>query len=175
MGSRRKKKMTTQPRIVGIDLGKHWFHVMGVDGDGAMMLRKKRNRAQLKVFAATFPRSRAMEACCGSQYWGRVFAHAGHEVRIVPAQFVKPYVKTNKNDFNDAAAIAEAASRASMRFVPLKTTKQLELQTSHRINHAPAADRKPVGPCGTFGASPVSSIGPLTEFRRSRLSGQLVR
>jgi transposase len=126
--------MTNPLHIVGIDLGKHWFHLIGLDRDGAIVLRKKTNRAQLATFAATTPPGVvAMESCSGSQYWGRVFAHAGHTIRIVPAQFVKPYVKTNKNDFNDAQAIAEAASRGTMRFVPLKTPEQLELQALHRI------------------------------------------
>jgi transposase len=92
------------------------------------------SRTQLSAVAATAPRTVvAMESCSGSQYWGRLFAQAGHEVRLVPAQYVKPFVKTNKNDFNDAQATAEAASRASMRFVPLKTPEQLELQALHRI------------------------------------------
>jgi transposase len=137
--------MTTQPHIIGIDLGKHWFHLIGLYRDGAIVLRKKQSRSQLSAFAATTPRSIvAMEACGGSQYWGRVFAQAGHEIRIVPAQFVKPYVKTNKNDFNDAEAIAEAASRATMRFVPLKTTEQLELQASHRIRRRLVYERTAV-------------------------------
>ena len=116
-----------QPVIVGIDLGKNWFHLVGVDRGGATVVRKKLNRSQLAQFAATEPRCIvATESCPGSQYWGRVFASAGHEIRILPAQFVKPYLKSNKNDFNDAAAIAEAAGRASMRYVPLKTMEQLE-------------------------------------------------
>ena len=137
--------MTTQPHIIGIDLGKHWFHLIGLDRDGAIVLRRKLSRSQLSAFAATTPRNVvAMESCCGSQYWGRVFAQAGHEVRLAPAQFVKPYVKTNKNDFNDAQAIAEAASRATMRFVPLKTTEQLELQASHRIRRRLVHERTAV-------------------------------
>jgi transposase len=137
--------MTNQSHIIGIDVGKHWFHLIALDRDGAIVLRKKLSRAQLSAFAATASRSVvAMEACCGSQYWGRVFAHAGHDVRIVPAQFVKPYVKTNKNDFNDAQAIAKAASRATMRFVPLKTTEQLELQASHRISRRLVHERTAV-------------------------------
>ena len=137
--------MITQAHIIGIDLGKQWFHLIGLDRDGAIVLRKKFTRSQLRAFAATTPRSMvAMEACGGSQYWGRVFAQAGHEIRIVPAQFVKPYVKTNKNDFNDAEAIAEAASRATMRFVPLKTTEQLELQASHRIRRRLVHERRAV-------------------------------
>jgi transposase len=74
-----------------------------------------------------------MESCPGSQYWGRVFTKAGHEVRLLPAQFVKPFLKANKNDFNDAEAIAEGGGRANMRCVPLKTTEQLELQALHRV------------------------------------------
>src|SRR5918993_3103125 len=124
----------TPPAIVGIDLGKNWFHLVGLDEGGATILRKKLNRAQLAEYAATAPRCIvATESCPGSQYWGRVFTAAGHEVRILPAQFVKPYLKANKNDFYDAAAIAEADGRASMRYVPLKTTEPLELQALHRV------------------------------------------
>ena len=137
--------MTKAPTIVGIDLGKNWFHLIGLDARGATVLRKKLNRGQLAAFAATTPRGIvATEACPGSQYWGRVFARAGHEVRILPAQFVKPYVKANKNDFHDAAAIAEAASRASMRCVPLKTMEQLELQAFHRMRQRAVRERTAV-------------------------------
>src|SRR5712691_2170705 len=126
--------MTAEPTIVGIDLGKNWFHLIGLDARGATVLRRKVNRLQLAEYAATAPRGVvATESCPGSQYWGRVFTKAGHEVRILPAQFVKPYLKANKNDFNDAEAIAEAAGRASMRWVPLKTNEQLELQALHRV------------------------------------------
>lgn len=137
--------MTTAPTILGIDLGKNWFHLIGLDERGATVLRQKLNRGQLAAYAATAPRGIiATEACPGSQYWGRVFAQAGHDVRIVPAQFVKPYVKGNKNDFHDAAAIAEAASRASMRCVPLKTMEQLELQALHRMRQRAVQERTAV-------------------------------
>jgi transposase len=126
--------MMTEPSIVGIDLGKNWFHLIGLDTRGATVLRRKMNRIQLTEYAATSPRCVvAMESCPGSQYWGRAFTKAGHEVRLLPAQFVKPYLKANKNDFNDAEAIAEAGGRASMRCVPLKTNEQLELQALHRF------------------------------------------
>lgn len=126
--------MNTELSIVGIDLGKNWFHLIGLNGRGATVLRKKLNRVQLAEYAATAPPCVvATESCPGSQYWGRIFAKAGHEIRILPAQFVKPYLKANKNDFNDAEAIAEAGSRASMRCVPLKTNEQLELQALHRV------------------------------------------
>ena len=126
--------MTNAPTIVGIDLGKNWFHLIGLDARGATVLRRKLNRMQLAEYAATaHPCIVATESCPGSQYWGRIFTKAGHEVRILPAQFVKPYLKANKNDFNDAEAIAEAGSRAHMRCVPLKTNEQLELQALHRV------------------------------------------
>jgi transposase len=118
---------------------------VGVDDTGATVFRKKMNRSQLALFAATAPRCIvAIESCPGSQYWGRAFAAAGHEIRILPAQFVKPYLKSNKNDFNDAAAIAEAAGRASMRYVPLKTTEQLELQALHRVRRRLIVERTAV-------------------------------
>src|SRR5215472_10022098 len=128
----KEEEMTTQ--IIGIDLGTHGFHLIGLDRDGAIVLRKKLSRAQMSAFASRTPRSVvAMEACCGSPYWGRLFAQAGHEVRIAPAQFVKPYVKTNKNDFN-----------ATMRFVPLKTTEPRERQASHRIRRRVVHERTAV-------------------------------
>lgn len=136
---------STTPTIVGIDLGKNWFHLIGVDARGATVLRKKLNRGQLAAYAATAPRCVvATEACAGSQYWGRVFAQAGHEVRLLPAQFVKPYVQANKNDFHDAAAIAEAGGRAGIRCVPLKTTEQLELQALHRVRQRVVMERTAV-------------------------------
>jgi transposase len=136
---------STTPTIVGIDLGKNWFHLIGVDARGATVLRKKLNRGQLAAYAVTAPRCVvATEACAGSQYWGRVFAQAGHEVRLLPAQFVKPYVQANKNDFHDAAAIAEAGGRAGIRCVPLKTTEQLELQALHRVRQRVVIERTAV-------------------------------
>jgi transposase len=136
---------STTPTIVGIDLGKNWFHLIGVDARGATVLRKKLNRGQLAAYAVTAPRCVvATEACAGSQYWGRVFAQAGHEVRLLPAQFVKPYVQANKNDFHDAAAIAEAGGRAGIRCVPLKTTEQLELQALHRVRQRVVMERTAV-------------------------------
>lgn len=128
--------------VIGIDLGKNWFHLIGMDKQGHAVLRKKLNRAQLAEFAATTPACIvAMEACPGSQFWGRRFQDAGHKVRIIPGQFVKPYLKSNKNDFNDAEAIAEAAGRGTMRFVPLKTRDQLDLQALHRARQRLIVER----------------------------------
>lgn len=131
--------------VTGIDLGKNWFHLVGMDERGHPLFRKKFNRAQLAEFVATAPACIiAMESCPGSQYWGRRFKDAGHTVRIIPAQFVKPYLKSNKNDFNDAEAIAEAASRGTMRTVPLKTTDQLEMQALHRVRQRFIVERTAV-------------------------------
>jgi transposase len=134
--------MTNTVTVIGIDLGKNWFHVVGIDHGGKPVLRKKLGRLQLGQWAAQLPTCRvAMESCPGSQHWGRKFAALGHDVCIIPAQFVKPYLKSNKNDFNDAEAIAEAATRATMRCVPLKTDDQLELQAIHRVRARFVAER----------------------------------
>ncbi len=131
--------------VIGIDLGKNWFHLVGMDERGNPLFRKKLNRAQFAEFSATTPACiAAMESCPGSQYWGRRFQNAGHTVRIIPAQFVKPYLKSNKNDFNDAEAIAEAASRGTMRTVPLKTIDQLEMQALHRVRQRFIVERTAV-------------------------------
>ncbi|MEF2510245.1 transposase, partial [Vibrio mimicus] len=99
-----------------------------------MLWRKKLTRTQLKTFVHnTLPTTVAMEACPGSQYWGRLFDDAGFAVKIIPAQFVKPCLKSNKNDFNDAAAIAKAGSRGTMRCVSLKSHEQLARQATHRV------------------------------------------
>jgi len=131
--------------IVGLDLGKSWFHVIGMDRVGRIVLRRRLNRAQLGELSATLPACRvAMESCPGSQYWGRRFVAQGHEVRIIPAQFVKPFVKSNKNDYNDAEAIAEAGSRDTMRCVPLKNSEQLDLQATHRVRQRFIIERSAV-------------------------------
>ena len=121
-------------KLVGIDLAKHYFQVHGVDSNGKGVLKKKFTRKQfiewlhnLQVCIV------AMASCSGSQYWGKIARSLGHEVRIIPSQFVKPFLKSQKNDANDAEAIAEAASRPSMRFASLKETWQQEIQSLHRV------------------------------------------
>lgn len=119
---------------VGIDLGKTVFHLVTMDERGGVAARRRFSRAQLVAFTANLPSSLiGMEACCGAHYLGAVLERQGHQVRLMPAQFVKPYVKSNKNDFIDAEAIAEAVQRAGMRFVPIKTQDQLDLQSLHRM------------------------------------------
>ena len=111
--------------IVGVDLAKGVFQVHGVASTGEVLLRKKLSRAQFARFLAEIPRCIvAMEACASAHYWGREAHSAGHELRLVPAAYVKPFVKRHKSDAVDAEAISEAALRPSMRFVPVKTPEQ---------------------------------------------------
>jgi len=121
-------------RTIGIDLGKTVFHLVGVNARGEVVVRKKCSRLQLLRFTSNLVECLiGMEACAGSHFLGRALREQGHDVRLMPAQYVKPYVKTNKNDYIDAEAIAEAVTRPSMRFVPIKTDDQLDLQSLHRV------------------------------------------
>jgi transposase len=120
--------------VLGIDLGKRWFHVLGKDESGHITLRQKFNRAQLIQFVAHHPACLiGMETCCGSQYFARKFMTFGHTVKLLPAQYVKPFVKSQKNDFNDALAIAEASIMPTMRFVPVRSEEQMDVQALHRV------------------------------------------
>lgn len=118
---------------VGIDLGKTVFHLVGLNAAGETVVRKRFSRAQLLRFTANLKVGLiGMEACAGSHFLGGALRKQGHEVRLIPAQYVKPYVKTNKNDYIDAEAIAEAVGRPRMRFVPIKSDEQLDVQSLHR-------------------------------------------
>ncbi|MFY9935255.1 MAG: transposase [Silvibacterium sp.] len=119
---------------IGIDLGKTIFHLVGLNRAGEVVVRRKFSRLLLLRFTANLRvRLIGMEACEGSHFLGRILREQGHEVRLMPAQYVKPYVKTNKNDYVDAEAIAEAVGRANMRFVPIKSDDQLDMQSLHRV------------------------------------------
>lgn len=137
--------MRTQPQgavVYGIDLGKSSFHIVGLDSQGRPIQRAKLTRSTLIEFFATANASKVgMEACAGAHWLARKLAALGHEVRIIPAQFVRPYLKSNKNDTNDAEAIAEAMTRPTMRFVPVKRTDQIDLQARHRIRDGLVANR----------------------------------
>src|ERR1700726_1270607 len=123
-----------QIRSVGIDLGKTTFHLVALGDNGKVLLKKKFTQKQLITFTANLQTALiGMEACCGSHMLGTILTAQGHQVRLIPAQFVKPFVKGNKNDYLDAEAIAEAVQRPRMRFVPLKTDDQLDLQALHRV------------------------------------------
>jgi transposase len=118
---------------LGIDLAKNIFQLHGVDERGKVVLSRKVTRTKLLEVITKLPCCLiGMEACSSSHYWAREFVKLGHTVRIISAQFVKPYVKTNKNDMKDAEAICEAVARPTMRFVPIKTVEQEDIQGLHR-------------------------------------------
>jgi transposase len=128
--------------LIGIDLGKHNFHVHGQDRHGKALLRKKFSRKQLVEFLATFHVCTVvMEACAGAHHMARQLIGYGHDVKLISPQFVRPFVKSNKNDFVDAEAICEAASRPSMRFVTPKTEAQQTLSALHRVRESLVRDR----------------------------------
>lgn len=111
--------------IVGIDLAKRSFQLHGASPDGSVVFRKKLSRPQLVTFLSKLPRCIvAMEACATSHHWGREIGILGHDIRLIPPVYVKPFVKRQKNDANDAEAIAEAASRPTMRYVSVKSVEQ---------------------------------------------------
>jgi len=123
-----------QLHTIGIDLGKTVFHLVGLNPRGEVVARKKFSRKQLLLFTANLQVELiGMEACGGFALSRAGSERAGHEVRLMPAQYVKPYVKTNKSDYIDAEAIAEAVGRPKMRFVPIKSADQLDLQSLHRV------------------------------------------
>lgn len=114
---------------IGIDLGKNSCSLAGMDGSGRIVLRRRMRRSSLESFAKGLGRCIiAMEACCGAHHLGRVFAAQGHEVRLMSPEYVRPYVKAQKNDDLDAEAIAEAAMRPTMRFVEVKSQAQSDIQ-----------------------------------------------
>jgi transposase len=127
------KETPMHATTLGIDLGKRWFHVVGLDATGRVVRRDKLTRTQLHELLATHPPCLiGMETCCGAQHFGRLAAGHGHDVRLIPAQHVRPFVKAQKNDFNDAAAIAEVVRLPSMRPVPLRSLEQIDVQALHR-------------------------------------------
>jgi transposase len=142
-------KITT----VGIDLAKNIFQVHGVDERGKAVLRKQLRRAQVAVFFANLPPCViGMEACASAHYWGRTLQGFGHTVRLMASQFVKPYVKTNKNDAADAEAICEAVGRPNMRFVPIKSVEQQAILSVHRVRQGFVKARTAQASLMLFGA-----------------------
>lgn len=120
-------------KVLGIDLAKNVFQCHGADGKGKCVLKKRISRGKLSEFVATLaPCTIGIEASMGAHYWARVFREMGHIVKMMAPQFVKPYIKSNKNDVNDACGIAEAVTRADMKFVPIKTIEQQDILLLHR-------------------------------------------
>src|SRR3954470_19891648 len=120
--------------VLGIDLGKNSCSLVGLDAGGRVVLRRRMRRETVLAFGAKLPACVvAMEACCGAHHMGRTLAAHGHTIRLMSPEYVRPYVKAQKNDDRDAEAIAEAATRPTMRFVALKSEAQLDVQVLHRV------------------------------------------
>lgn len=129
-------------RVLGIDLGKDICSVVGMDGSGTVVLRRRMRRDTVLKLAAGMPSCIvAMEACCGAHHLGRHLRDQGHDVRLMSPEYVRPYVKAQKNDDRDAEAIAEAATRPTMRFVDLKSGEQLDMQSLHRARDRLVGER----------------------------------
>lgn len=119
---------------IGLDVAKHVFQVHGVDAQGAVVVRRKLRREDVVAFFTSLPACLiGIEACATSHHWARVLTALGHEVRLMPASYVKPYVKRQKNDASDAEAICEAVTRPTMRFVPTKSEEQQSVLMLHRV------------------------------------------
>ena len=119
---------------IGIDIGKNSFHLVGQDRRGALVLRQKWSRGQVEARLANLPPCMiGMEACVGAHHLSRKLRSLGHDARLMPAKYVRPYCKGEKNDYRDAEAISEAVQRPTMKFVATKTAEQLDLQALHRV------------------------------------------
>jgi len=128
--------------VLGIDIGKNSFHLVGLNKRGAIILRLKLSRRQLEARLANLPPCLVgMEACVGAHHLSRRLKALGHDARLMPARYVRAYLKGNKNDFRDAEAIAEAVQRPTMRFVATKTAEQLDLQALHRVRSRLVGER----------------------------------
>src|SRR6266403_2224226 len=128
--------------VLGIDLGKNSCSVVGLDEVGAVIKRRRMRRQSIIAFTRSLPACVvAMEACCGAHHLGRLLRSQGHTVRLMSPEYVRPYVKAQKNDERDAEAIAEAATRPTMRFVELKSEMQLDVQSLHRARSRLVGER----------------------------------
>src|SRR6201984_1816137 len=128
--------------VIGIDIGKNSFHLVGQDRRGAIVLRQKWSRGQIEARLANLPPCLiGMEACVGAHHLSRKLQVLGHQARLMPAKYVRPYSKGQKNDFRDAEAIAEAVQRPTMKFVATKTADQLDLQALQRVRERLVSQR----------------------------------
>src|SRR5262252_862028 len=136
------EKLKSPIAVIGIDIGKNSFHIVGQDKRGAIVLRQKWSRGQVEARLANLsPCLIGMEACVGAHHLSRKLQTLGHDARLMPAKYVRPYSKGQKNDFRDAEAIAEAVQRPTMKFVATKTVEQLDLQALHRVRERLVGER----------------------------------
>ena len=135
-------KFTSEIAVIGIDIGKNSFHIVGLDRRGVIVLRQKWSRGQVETRLANLPPCLiGMEACVGAHHLSRKLTSLGHDARLMPAKYVRPYSRGQKNDFRDAEAIAEAVQRPTMKFVATKTAEQLDLQALHRVRERLVSQR----------------------------------
>src|SRR5262245_58319110 len=135
-------KLNAGIAVIGIDIGKNSFHAVGLDRRGAIVLRQKWSRGQVETRLANLPPCLiGMEACVGAHHLSRKLASLGHDARLMPAKYVRPYSRGQKNDFRDAEAIAEAVQRLTMKFVATKTAEQLDLHALHRVRERLVSQR----------------------------------
>jgi transposase len=136
------QQVSTAIAVMGVDIGKNSFHVVGLDQRGAIVLRQRWSRGQVESRLANMPPCLiGMEACVGAHHLSRKLRRLGHDARLMPAKYVRPYSKGQKNDFRDAEAIAEAVQRPTMKFVATKTADQLDLQALHRVRERLVSQR----------------------------------
>jgi transposase len=136
------QKLNSAIAVIGIDIGKNSFHVIGQDKCGAIVLRQKWSRGQVEARLANLqPCLIGMEACVGAHHLSRKLRALGHDARLMPAKYVRPYSKGQKNDFRDAEAITEALQRPTTKFVATKTADQLDLQALHRMRERLVSQR----------------------------------
>lgn len=162
----------TDVTVIGLDLAKRVFQVHGADGDGQPVVRRKLRRAQLLTFFSDLPPCLiGMEACASAHHWARELQRLGHEVRLIAPQYVRPFVKTNKNDAADAEAICEAVTRPTMRFAPVKSAEQQSVLMLHRARELLVRQRTMLinalrGHCAEFGLVAAQGISSAADLIR---------
>ena len=163
-----------QVTTIGLDLAKHVFQAHGVDADGHVVLRRRLRRAEIMAFFSSLPPCLVgMEACSTAHHWARELIALGHEVRLMPPIYVKPYVKRGKNDAADAEAICEAATRPTMRFVPVKSAEQQSVLVLHRTRDLLIRQRTMLvnflrAHCAEFGLVVAQGMAKLAELLAQR-------
>src|SRR5262249_39196271 len=169
------EKHNSMIAAIGIDIGKNSFHVVGLDGRGAIALRQKWSRGQVETRLANMPACLiGMEACVGAHHLSRRLRLLGHDARLMPAKYVRAYSKGQKNDFRDAEAIAEEVQRPTMKFVATKTADQLDLQALHRVRERLVSQRTGVvNQIRTFLLDRGVAIRQGRHFLRAELPGIL--
>jgi transposase len=176
-GAPKTRSPPWQIAFVGIDIGKNSFHIVGLDDCGAIVLRQKWSRGQVEArFANMAPCLIGMEACVGAHHLSRGLRKLGHDARLMPARYVRPYSKGQKNDFRDAEAIAEAVQRPTMKFVATKTVDQLDLQAMHRVRERLVSQRTNIiNQIRAFLLERGIAVRQGLRFLRSELPGILAR